>query len=368
MAAAPAAAEAAGEIVARLVYCGAPRAGKTANVRYIQQKLKKGHRGDLRVTQVPGATPGAFEVLPVELGMLHGFRTSIYVHTVPGGAGHAEVRQRILAGADGVVFVADLRPAQHDATLAAFAELRQLLAASGKRPEDVTLVVQYNHRDEADENAVESLHRRLGAQPAASFEAVASNGNGVLQTLTAVSKFIVQSLRSRALGSTAPGSASATAAAATAVAAPAAPLAATATRTAQPAPAFSAAELADDVDPPTQSSLAMAGLIDPPTPATPLPAARVAAPARAAAATAAPAPAPPPARPAPPVAARPAAPAPAPVPAAPAIAISGKDISIESVSTPDVSDTEIRIPIRLRHGTAGLIEICLRLSLGNPES
>ncbi|HKC49636.1 MAG TPA: hypothetical protein VKF60_02500, partial [Myxococcota bacterium] len=45
-----------------------------------------------------------------------------------------------------------------------------------------------------DENAVERLHRKLGLHGAC-FEAVASEGTGVLQTLTTLSKLVLTELR-----------------------------------------------------------------------------------------------------------------------------------------------------------------------------
>jgi hypothetical protein len=79
--------------------------------------------------------------------------------------------------------------------VSALAELRQHLEAHGRKLEDVPLVVQYNHRDEADENAVEKLHRKIGLRSVSCFEARADDGTGVLQTLTTLSKLVLMELR-----------------------------------------------------------------------------------------------------------------------------------------------------------------------------
>jgi hypothetical protein len=143
--------------------------------------------------------PGAdYESLPIELGPIGGRKTSIYLYTIPIGPEHAEARQRLLEEADGIVFVADLRPTRHEATLKALDELRAHLAAQGRALDDLVLIVQYNFRDLADENAVEALHRRLDLQADGVFESVASDGTGVLQTLTSLSKLIVRRIRHRA--------------------------------------------------------------------------------------------------------------------------------------------------------------------------
>ena len=181
------------EIHGRVVYFGPTGAGKSANLRFIQRKLKREHRGELvKKMAKDGAT--TYDVLPVSLGAVRGYKTSIEISTVPGSPQAAALRRELLKDVDGIVFVADLRPERHDATLASAAELRQHLSAQGRKIEDVPLVLQYNRRDQVDENAVERLHRKLGIK-GASFEAVASEGTGVLQTLTTLSKLVLAELR-----------------------------------------------------------------------------------------------------------------------------------------------------------------------------
>jgi len=181
------------EIHGKVVYFGPTGAGKSANLAFIQRKLKREHRGELRKqTARDGAT--TYDVLPVSLGAVRGYKTSILISTVPGAPQAAAVRRELLKDVDGIVFVADLRPERHDATLASASELRRLLALQGRKIEDVPLVLQFNRRDQVDENAVERLHRKLGMKGAC-FEAVANTGSGVLQTLTTLSKLVLGELR-----------------------------------------------------------------------------------------------------------------------------------------------------------------------------
>lgn len=181
------------EIHGKVVYFGPTGAGKSANLAFIQRKLKREHRGELKKqTARDGST--TYDVLPVSLGAVRGYKTSIQITTVPGAPQASAIRRELLKDVDGIVFVADLRPERHDATLASAAELRQLLSAQGRKIEDVPLVLQYNRRDLVDENAVERLHRKLGIKGAC-FEAVASEGTGVLQTLTTLSKLVLAELR-----------------------------------------------------------------------------------------------------------------------------------------------------------------------------
>ena len=97
---------------------------------------------------------------------------------------------------DGVVFVLDTQRERLDANLASLAELRTLLGEYGRELSDVPMVVQYNKRDLSDEFALEELHRKLDDLTSlAAFEAVATQGTGVLQSLTTISKLVVRHLR-----------------------------------------------------------------------------------------------------------------------------------------------------------------------------
>ena len=184
------------EIHAKIVYYGPAEAGKTTNLEFIHRKLKREHRGDLQVSRI--GSDAAYEFVPVTLGSVRGYSTSIHVYTVPSGDEHLELRRQILDGTDGVVFVADLRPERHDATIAAAAELKEHLDSYGRSFDEVVLVIQYNKRGTTNENALDELHKRLGLEPEAYFEAVANQGTGVLQTLTTLSKQILSNIRQAA--------------------------------------------------------------------------------------------------------------------------------------------------------------------------
>jgi signal recognition particle receptor subunit beta len=183
------------EIHAKIVLYGPAEAGTTTNLKFIHRKLKRSHRGDLGTK---GSGSGAYEFLPVNLGPIRGYQTSIHVCSVPAGAEHATTRRNLLDGVDGVVFVADLRPHRHKATLESLKELESSLRHHGLSVGDVAVVLQYNHRDEVQENAVDALHRAIWLEPSAAFEAVASDGTGVLLTLTTLSKLILGRLRRQA--------------------------------------------------------------------------------------------------------------------------------------------------------------------------
>jgi mutual gliding-motility protein MglA len=183
------------EVNARIVYWGVTGAGKRTNLRVIHAKLRPDHRGELRELPTRLDPTVTYCMLPIELGEVSGVRTRIQVLTAPSGPEQAPTRKQLLDRVDGVVFVADARRERLSENLACFEELRAALAAYGRSPERVPLVIQYNKRDLSDPYALEELHRKLGLRGVAAFEAVAREGGAVLQTLTTISKRVIRHRR-----------------------------------------------------------------------------------------------------------------------------------------------------------------------------
>jgi signal recognition particle receptor subunit beta len=189
----------AAEVRARIVYWGAEGAGKTANLRAAFSKLRPDHRGQLR--EVPSRLDPtvSYEVLPISLGEVAGIRTQIEMVAVPGGREQGPTRKQLLDQVDGVVLVIDASGGRVEENLASFEELREALAAYGRPLTEIPVVIQYNKRDLADGYALDDLHRKLDLPGAPVFEAVASEGTGVLQTLSTVSKRVIRALRGQSL-------------------------------------------------------------------------------------------------------------------------------------------------------------------------
>lgn len=188
------------EVNARIVYWGPWGGGKTANLHTAHAKLRPDHRGELQAVPTPLDPSATYERLPIELGQIAGVRTRFQIVAVPGAPDQAPTRKQLLDGVDGVVFVADAQADRLEDNVASLEELRAMLADYGRSLADVPLVVQYNKRDLTDAYALEGLHKRLDLRGAAAFEAVATEGTGLLQTLSTISKKVIRELREQSLG------------------------------------------------------------------------------------------------------------------------------------------------------------------------
>jgi signal recognition particle receptor subunit beta len=193
----------AGAVKARIVYWGIEGCGKSANLRAAHSKLRPDHRGDIREEPSRLDPSVTYEVLPISLGEIAGMKTQIEMISVPGGADQAPMRKQLLDQVDGVVVVVDGTASIEDNT-AAIDELRQALAAYGRRLDSMPVVLQYNKRDVADPYAMDDIHRKINLGDAPVFEAVATDGTGVLQTLSTISKRVIRSLREQEVGSRPP--------------------------------------------------------------------------------------------------------------------------------------------------------------------
>jgi len=186
-----------GVVNARIVFWGIEGSGKTANLEAIYAKLRPDHRGEMRSMPTAFDPTVRYEELPIELGEIAGVRTQIQLVAVPGGAEQAPTRKQLLDEADGIVLVVDSQRERIDENVASLEELRKSLADYGRSLDDLPIVVQHNKRDLGDPYVQEELHRRLGLDAAAVFEAVATQQTGVLQTLSTISKRVIRTLRER---------------------------------------------------------------------------------------------------------------------------------------------------------------------------
>lgn len=170
------------QLTLKLVYWGPPRSGKTTNLRRLHARVDEAGRGRMMTLDTRDDRTLFFDLLPIF------FRTTalsfrIKVYTVPGQPMHDATRRVVLQGADGVVFVADSRPAQAEANHESWAGLTRALGDLGLA--QAPIVVQYNKRDLPDAVPLADAERfARGDRPL--YAATASSGEGVLPTFFGV--------------------------------------------------------------------------------------------------------------------------------------------------------------------------------------
>ena len=141
-----------------------------------------------------------FDLLPVELGEIKGYKIRFQLATVPGQTAFNETRKVVLRGADGIVFVADSRWAMLPKNLESWQNLKDNLTGNGASFEKIPIVVQYNKRDLTDVLSVDAMQEALGLSSYPFVEAVASAGRGITETFKLVSKLTFVDLLRRLQG------------------------------------------------------------------------------------------------------------------------------------------------------------------------
>ena len=183
------------EVNAKIVYCGPGLSGKTTNIDCIYKKLKPEQKGKLVSLATQTDRTLFFDFLPIDLGEVKGFKTRFHLYTVPGQVFYNATRKMVLKGADGVVFVADSQRQMMDANIESLKNLEENLIAYGKTLETIPHVIQFNKRDLSNAVPLEEIYKKLNRFNAPFFEAVAVEGKGVMETLSAAAKMVLRNLR-----------------------------------------------------------------------------------------------------------------------------------------------------------------------------
>ncbi len=182
------------EINCKIVYYGPGLCGKTTNLEYVYNKVNPETRGKMISLATETERTLFFDFLPLDLGTIRGFKTRFHLYTVPGQVYYNASRRLILKGVDGIVFVADSQAERMDANLASMQNLYENLAEYGYDPRQLPMVLQYNKRDLTSRVPLEELGIQLNPGSLEEFEAVATEGEGVFDTLRAVSKQVIKAL------------------------------------------------------------------------------------------------------------------------------------------------------------------------------
>jgi signal recognition particle receptor subunit beta len=189
------------QMAAKIVYYGPGLCGKTTNLHHIYAKTSPQSRGEMVSLETETDRTLFFDLLPIDVGVIGGFKTRLQLYTIPGQVFYNTTRKLVLKGVDGIVFVADSQKAMLDANLESFKNLRENLAEIGLSIDEIPLVLQLNKRDLPNIAPVDDVVDVIDPERKYDFvEAVASRGDGVFETLKVISKLTLRTLRRRMTG------------------------------------------------------------------------------------------------------------------------------------------------------------------------
>lgn len=179
------------EVCCKIVYYGPGLSGKTTNLQYVHAKVPSNTRGKLISLATEADRTLYFDFLPINIGSINGFSAKFQLYTVPGQVYYNATRKLVLRGVDGIVFVADSQPDKMDENIESLMNLEDNLAEYGYAVTDVPIVIQYNKRDLPNVMSVEQLQTQLNKRGWPYYEASATIGNGVFDTLKLIIKLVL---------------------------------------------------------------------------------------------------------------------------------------------------------------------------------
>jgi len=181
------------EIYCKIVYYGPGRCGKTTNLLYIYNAMNNQARGKMLTIETKGERTLFFDLLPLNLGKINGFDIRIQLYTVPGQVVYEATRKLVLKGVDGLVFVADCLKVRREKNMESLQDLHRNLLERNLTTEEIPIILQFNKYDLmptpiptlTKEELEIDLNSELNTKV---FEAAATKGIGVFETLKEISK------------------------------------------------------------------------------------------------------------------------------------------------------------------------------------
>lgn len=183
------------EINAKLVFYGPALSGKATNLNYIYRKLKPEHRGKLKAMNIEQERMLFFDFAPAGKGKVGAYNVRFHIYTIVGEVASNSAWKMVLKGADGLVFVADSAPDRLRANLECLNNLQRNLRSYGKNLSDLPVILQCNKRDLSEVLPLEEIQKALHPDCSTVIPAIASKGEGVLESLHCLMKTVLKNLR-----------------------------------------------------------------------------------------------------------------------------------------------------------------------------
>ena len=179
------------EINAKIVYFGHEGAGKGTSLRYVYARIKPSLRGELKVLPTAGSALLFFDFTPFEQPLFSGYRIRFQIYTLHGNVANQAAWKMLLKGTDGLVLVADASREYLSVVRHSVQQLRGVVNSYGRGLDEIPLVLQLNKADRAGRVVSSETASLLGLAECDVHLTTATSGDGVLETLTSLSRKIM---------------------------------------------------------------------------------------------------------------------------------------------------------------------------------
>jgi GTPase SAR1 family protein len=185
-----------GEVEFKIVYYGCALGGKTTSLGYIHERVDANDRGNLVLLPTQNDRTLFFDFLPIDGGMVKGFKVRFKLWTVPGQVMYNATRQLVLRGVDGIVFIADSQWDRMEANLESLRNLEQNIGEMDLRLNRIPWALFFNKRDLAEDltapvDAMDMLFQ-TEARAVPRFSGDCISGTNVFNTLNAVTQSVLR--------------------------------------------------------------------------------------------------------------------------------------------------------------------------------
>jgi signal recognition particle receptor subunit beta len=185
------------EITLKIVYYGPALSGKTTNLAQMHALCAPTSRGDMVTLNTQEDRTLYFDFLPIRFGLDSEYNMKLKLFTVPGQVLHRATRRVVLAGADGIAFIADSRRSCASSNAYSYRDLEANLRANGIAISAVPLVVQFNKRDMEDIKPLQEIREAWQEAGVPTVPAVARRGEGVVETFEVLMQRLYLDLEER---------------------------------------------------------------------------------------------------------------------------------------------------------------------------
>lgn len=183
------------QIHCKIVYYGPSLGGKTTNMQWVYNTTTGKDKSEMFSLPTEVERTLFFDFLPLNVGDIRGYETRFHLYTVPGQVVYDSLRRPLIRGLDGLIFVADSQAERMEENVQSLENLEKNLDMQGYNLNEIPLVLQYNKRDLPNALPIADLRTALNRFNAPDFEAMASQGKGVMESFKTVSKAIITVLK-----------------------------------------------------------------------------------------------------------------------------------------------------------------------------